>query len=93
MDQLVWGSISQILQAIGLAIYAVYRRNASGEDEHYELVSRIFSAVRANDQTESIESDRVDGGIQTDGFVCYNDSAGDPPVTVRAGDIVGVVQT
>ena len=33
--------------------------------------------------------DPEDGGIQQGGFVCYNDSTGDTPVTVQAGDVIG----
>ena len=69
------------------ATYAVYRRNDSGGQERFEQVSRIFSAVRTNNLEARIDPE--DGGIQQDGFVCYNDSTGDPPVTVQAGDIIG----
>ena len=70
------------------ATYAVYRRNDSGGQERYERVSRIFSAVRANGIAARFV-DPEDGGIQQGGFVCYNDSTGDPTVMIQAGDIIG----
>ena len=70
------------------ATYAVYRRNNSGGQEHYERVSRMFSAVRTNGFAAGI-ADPEDGGIQEDGFVCYSDSAGGTPVTIQDGDVIG----
>ena len=79
---------SSIDDASYWATYAIYRRNDSGGQEHYERVSRIFSAVRINNLLALFDPE--DGGIQQGGFVCYNDSTGDTSVTVQAGDVIGV---
>ena len=73
------------------ATYAVYRRNDSGEGEHYERVSGIFSAVRATADVIAADIDPTDGLIQERSFMCYNDSvdASDSPLTVQDGDIIG----
>ena len=73
------------------ATYAVYRRNDSGEGEHYERVSGIFSAVRATANVIAADIDPTDGLIQERSFMCYNDSvdASDSPLTVQDGDIIG----
>ena len=70
------------------ATYAVYRRMGSGEDEHYERVSEMFSAVRA--QCDVNVGDILDGVIRG-GFNCYTDfiDVGDSPLIVQAGDIIG----
>ena len=71
------------------ATYAVYRRVGSGGNERYEQVSQIFTAVRAT--SNLLGNGVVDGLIQEDNYVCYDDSidAGDSPVTIQAGDVLG----
>ena len=68
------------------ATYAVYRRMGSGGGESYVKVSELFRAVR----TTTGRGDGVDGRNRL-GFNCYTDSvdAGDSPLTIRAGDIIG----
>ena len=74
------------------ATYTVYRRNDSGGEDRYERVSDIFSAVRATENViQSNKEPLVDGLIQNDDFMCYNDSVdtSDSPLTVQVGDIIG----
>ena len=61
----------------------------SGGNERYEQVSQIFTAVRAT--SNLLGNGVVDGMIQEDNYVCYDDSidASDSPVTIRAGDVLG----
>ena len=61
----------------------------SGGSERYERVSQLFSAVRAT--SSLIGTGEVDGLIQEDDYVCYDDSidTGDLPLTVQAGDVLG----
>ena len=65
------------------ATYALYRETSTGQYE------RVSSAVRTNGFVAR-RNDPEDGDIQQGGFVCYNDSTGDQPVTIQAGDIIGV---
>ena len=83
-----YGPNSVDFETVYWATYAVYRKNGTGENERYEKVSRMFSAVRTNSSVARL-FELEDGGIQQGGFVCYSDSTGDTPVTVQAGDIIG----
>ena len=71
------------------ATYAVYRRMGSGNNVHYVRVSEMFRAVRTN-VVDLTLFPGIDGEISRGGFNCYTDSldAGDPPLTVQAGDIL-----
>ena len=71
------------------ATYAVYRRVGSGGNERYEQVSQMFTAVRATNNL--LGNGVVDGLVQEDDYVCYNDliDPGDSPVTIQAGDVLG----
>ena len=74
------------LQRSYWATYAVYRIMGSGENERYERISEMYSAVRS---TAGLTfADIVDGVIQQSGFNCYNDTL-DTPLTIQDGDIVG----
>ena len=58
----------------------------------YMHVSEMFRAIRADEVIASLVlNPAVDGEILQGGFNCYTDSidAGDVPLTVYAGDIVG----
>ena len=68
-----------------LATYAVYRIISFGEDEYYERVSEVFTAVTA---TTNVGFSDVLNEI---GFNCYTDliDVGDSPLTIHAGDIIG----
>ena len=68
------------------ATYAVYQRMGS----EYMRASEMFRAVRADKIIASLNP-AVDGKIAQGGFNCYTDSidAGDVPLIVHAGDIVG----
>ena len=70
------------------ATYAVYRRMESGSTLRYHLVSEMFRALRTTGNL--VNFDGVDGEI-SQGFNCYTDSidAGESPLTIQAGDIVG----
>ena len=71
------------------ATYAVYRSMASGNSIRYVRVSEMFRAIRT---VSSFTDDPiVDGEIVRRGFNCYTDSvdAGDLPLTIQAGDILG----
>ena len=68
------------------ATYAVYRVMGSGENERYERVSNMYSAVITTGRLAGFPV--VDGVIQQSGFNCYSDSL-DTPLTVQGGDIVG----
>ena len=71
------------------ATYAVYRRTGSGNSVRYVLVTEMFRAIRT---VPEFTDDRiVDGEIVRRGFNCYTDliDAGDSPLTVQAGDILG----
>ena len=76
---------AQTLSPIGLHAYAVYRIMGSGEDDYYERVSEVFTAVTAT--TDIGFSD----GLNQMGFNCYTDliDVGDSPLTIWAGDIIG----
>ena len=65
------------------ATYAIYQKVDSGENEHYEKVSEMFSAVR------TINGDG--DGFNQIGFNCYTDfiDVGDSPLTIHAGDVIG----
>ena len=71
------------------ATYAVYRRMGSGSNIHYVRVSEMFRAIRTN--ADFISIPEIDGEISHGGFNCYTDSldAGDSPLTIQAGDILG----
>ena len=71
------------------AFYAVYRRNVSESDDHYQRVSEIFTAVRS--VPDFLNSPIVDGRIVPDEFNCYNDTIdnGDSSLTVETGDVLG----
>ena len=71
------------------ATYAVYRRMGSSGNERYERVSQMFSAVRAT--SSLLGNDEVDGLVQEDNYVCYDDliNSGDSPVTIQFGDVMG----
>ena len=73
------------------ATYAVYRRMGSDNSiTGYMCVSEMFRAIRT--VSRIINNDPiVDGEIEQGGFNCYNDSidAGDSPLTIQAGDILG----
>ena len=76
------------------ATYAIYRRvvSSDGSSEHYEKTSNMFRAVRATGLLAAVNSTGIiDGSIQQGGFNCYDDfiDAGDLPLTVQAGDILG----
>ena len=62
----------------------------SGNDVRYERVSEMFRAIRTIESYTSY--DGVDGEIERGGFHCYDDSldAGNSPLTIQAGDILGV---
>ena len=65
------------------ATYAVYQKVDSGENERYEKVSEMFTAVRT-----------INGGgdgFNQIGFNCYTDfiDVGDSPLTIHAGDVIG----
>ena len=70
-------------------LYAIYRRNVSGNDDLYERVSDTFTAVRSG--KDFIDLPIVDGGIAEGEFNCYNDTIdnGDSSLTVQAGDVLG----
>ena len=67
------------------ATYAVYQIMGSGEDEYYERVSEVFTAVTATTNVGSRD------GLNQIGFNCYTDfiDVGDSPLTIHAGDIIG----
>ena len=67
------------------ATYAVYQRMGSGDDEYYERVSEMFTAV-----TSTMDVGFSDGLNQM-GFNCYTDfiDIGNSPLTIQAGDIIG----
>ena len=74
------------------ATYAVYRRTVTlspGDRVRYRRVSGVFTAVRTVE--DFINSPEVDGEIEEDDFICYDDFLGsaDPPLTIQAGDVVG----
>ena len=70
---------TQNLGPFGLHAYAVYRIMGSGEDEYYERVSEVFTAVTAT--TGVGFSD----GLNQFGFNCYTDfiDVDDSPLTIR----------
>ena len=72
------------------ATYAVYRRIGVDSDARYERVSDIFTAIRAVERF--LRGALVDGLISNSSFNCYTDTrdVGDIPMTVQAGDIIGV---
>ena len=67
------------------ATYAVYQIMGSGEDEYYERVSEVFTAVTATTGVDFSD------GLNQMGFNCYTDSidVGDSPLTIHDGDIIG----
>ena len=71
------------------ALYAIYKRNASGNGDRYERVSDIFTAVRSGENF--LSGSIVDGGIVEGEFNCYNDTIdnGDSSLSVQAGDVLG----
>ena len=73
------------------ATYAVYQRTESSSSVHYVRVSGMFRAVRTVERLVSTDQ-LVDGVIVQGGFNCYDDTidAGDSPLTIQAGDILGV---
>ena len=68
------------------ATYAIYQKVDSGENERYENVSEMFTAVR----TINGDDDATDGSNQI-GFNCYTDfiDVGDSPLIIHAGDVIG----
>ena len=69
-------------------LYAIYRRNVSGNDDLYERVSDTFTAVRSG---PDLNFHLIDGGIVAGQFNCYIDTIdnGDSSLTVQAGDVLG----
>ena len=65
------------------ATYAIYQKVESGENERYEKVSEMFTAVR----TINGGSD----GFNQIGFNCYTDfiDVGDSPLIIHASDVIG----
>ena len=60
-------NLHRLQQRTYWATYAVYRRLGPGENERYERVSVMYSAVRT---ARSTSADVVDGLIQQSGFNC-----------------------
>ena len=74
------------------ATFAVYRKIGLGSFEHYERVSKVLHAIRANPFIARFETaGQVDGKIQAGGFNCYSNSldASTSLLTVQAGDVLG----
>ena len=72
------------------ATYVVYQRTRSGNSVRYGRVSEMFRAIRAISVFTTAPI--VDGEIAQGGFNCYTDSidVGSSPLTIQAGDILGV---
>ena len=74
------------------ATYAVYRSMGAGGNKRYVRVSEMFKAVRATTVPSTsyrLDAEVIDGRMQQDGFVCFNDAVDNPPLLVQAGDFVG----